>query len=195
MVKEDGSSAKLDEKLDFKVLEFNKTSKRIILSHSRTFEDQRKEELPVKPRSASEETKLAAKKLKASLEKTTFGDITELVALKEEMEATEKKGTRKKTKSVEPKKPKKEAPAKLDTDAEPTVDATEPFVEPVEPTAEVVEPTVETTEQVAEIVETEAEVAEPVAETSEPIAEAEPAQTENVEVSEPKADESVSDKE
>jgi len=97
MVKDDGSTAKLDEKLNFKVLEFNKTSKRIILSHSRTFEDVRKEEIPVKPRSAGEETKIAAKKLKASLEKTTFGDITELVALKEEMEATEKKGTKKKS--------------------------------------------------------------------------------------------------
>ena len=108
MVKEDRSIAKLDEKLNFKVLEFNKTSKRIILSHSRTFEDLRKEEIPVKPRSANEETKLAAKKLKASLEKTTFGDITELVALKEEMEATEKKITKKKSKASDTKKVKED---------------------------------------------------------------------------------------
>ena len=108
MVKEDGSTAKMDEKLNFKVLEFNKTSKRIILSHSRTFEDLRKDEIQVKLRSATEETKLAAKKLKASLEKTTFGDITELAALKEEMEATEKKGTRKKQKGADTKKVKVE---------------------------------------------------------------------------------------
>ncbi|MDR1172376.1 MAG: 30S ribosomal protein S1 [Bacteroidales bacterium] len=97
MVKEDGTPAKLDEKLNFKVIEFNKSSKRIILSHSRTFEDLRKDDNNSgKPRSASEETKLATKKLKASLERTTFGDITELAALKEEMEATEKKGAKKK---------------------------------------------------------------------------------------------------
>jgi small subunit ribosomal protein S1 len=101
LVKEDGTPAKLDEKLDFKVIEFNKASKRIILSHSRVFEDLRKEENPGRQRSASEETKLAAKKLKASLERTTFGDISELAALKEEMEATEKKINRKKAKTSE----------------------------------------------------------------------------------------------
>ena len=40
LVKEDGSQAKVDEKLDFKVIEFNKDNKRIILSHSRIFEDE-----------------------------------------------------------------------------------------------------------------------------------------------------------
>ena len=44
LVKEDGSQAKVDEKLDFKVIEFNKDSKRIILSHSRIFEDANKPE-------------------------------------------------------------------------------------------------------------------------------------------------------
>jgi small subunit ribosomal protein S1 len=98
MLKEEGTPAKLDEKLNFKVIEFNKSSKRIILSHTRTFEEPRKEDgaSQSKSRSTNEETKLAAKKLKASLERTTFGDITELAALKEEMEATEKKGGRKK---------------------------------------------------------------------------------------------------
>jgi small subunit ribosomal protein S1 len=98
LVKEDGSPAKLDEKLDFKVIEFNKTSKRIILSHSRIFEDLKKDaSATTSKRSESDDTKLVAKKLNASLEKTTFGDISELVALREEMEATEKKGGKKKT--------------------------------------------------------------------------------------------------
>ena len=44
LVKEDGSQAKVDEKLNFKVIEFNKDSKRIILSHSRIFEDEAKTE-------------------------------------------------------------------------------------------------------------------------------------------------------
>ena len=95
-VKADGSLAKVDEKLNFKILEFNKISKRIVLSHTRTFEeyrkeDYRKEEQPVviKARTEDEEMKIAAKKLQASLEKTTLGDITALSALKNEMEATE----------------------------------------------------------------------------------------------------------
>ena len=44
LVKQDGSQAKIDEKLDFKVIEFNKDSKRIILSHSRIFEDEARAE-------------------------------------------------------------------------------------------------------------------------------------------------------
>ena len=44
LVKEDGSQAKVDEKLNFKVIEFNKDSKRIILSHPRIFEDEAKTE-------------------------------------------------------------------------------------------------------------------------------------------------------
>ena len=43
LVKEDGSQAQVDEKLNFKVIEFNKDSKRIILSHSRIFEDRSEE--------------------------------------------------------------------------------------------------------------------------------------------------------
>ncbi len=97
MIKEDGKPAKVDEKLEFKVIEFNKQSKRIILSHSRVYEDLKKSEEPaVSKRSAGDDTKMAAKKLKASLEKTTLGDITELAALKEEMEAKEKKTSKKK---------------------------------------------------------------------------------------------------
>ncbi len=44
LAKEDGSHAKEGEKLAFKVIEFNKDSKRIILSHSRTFEDAQRSE-------------------------------------------------------------------------------------------------------------------------------------------------------
>ncbi len=137
MVKEDGTPAKLDEKLDFKVIEFNKTSKRIILSHSRVFEDLRKDDNSSgKPRSASEETKLATKKLKASLERTTFGDITELAALKEEMEATEKKVNKKKAKDVapevkEPKKAKDETPAETIAAPEAAEVEAKPEVAPV----------------------------------------------------------------
>ncbi|HEY4786132.1 MAG TPA: S1 RNA-binding domain-containing protein, partial [Bacteroidales bacterium] len=95
LVKEDGTSAKVDEKLEFKVIEFNKSAKRIILSHSRIFEDVKKAEDVATKKAASDETKKATKKLKSSLEKTTLGDITELAALKEEMEEQQKKAQNK----------------------------------------------------------------------------------------------------
>jgi len=90
LVKEDGVQAKVDEKLDFKVIEFNKAAKRIILSHSRVFEDvQKSEETEVK-KAQVKATKKGVKKLKDNLEKTTLGDISELAALKNQMEANEK---------------------------------------------------------------------------------------------------------
>jgi len=87
LVKEDGTQAKLDEKLQFKVIEFNKEARRIILSHSRIFEDEQKT-------SKKEDGKKGSKKEalpQSSVEKTTLGDIEELAALKEKMEVDAKK--------------------------------------------------------------------------------------------------------
>ncbi|MDD6357015.1 MAG: 30S ribosomal protein S1 [Bacteroidales bacterium] len=91
LVKEDGSQAKLDEKLQFKVIEFNKDAKRIILSHSRIFEDEAKaangEEEPKAKKSSKKSKK---DELNAPvLEKTTLGDIEDLAALKEKLEKGE----------------------------------------------------------------------------------------------------------
>jgi len=91
LVKEDGSSAKMDEKLPFKVIEFNKSAKKIILSHSRIHEDEKKQTEKSSKKSESGESRKAAKKLKSNLEKTTLGDISDLAALKSEMEQNEKK--------------------------------------------------------------------------------------------------------
>jgi small subunit ribosomal protein S1 len=85
LVKEDGSAAKLDEKLSFKVIEFNKNAKKIMLSHTRTFEDAKQEAETNAKRSEEESTQKAIKKLNSSMEKTTLGDISEFAALKEEM--------------------------------------------------------------------------------------------------------------
>ena len=88
MVKKDGTMPKVDDKLEFKVLEFNKTGKRIYLSHIRTYEEEKKEvEVKEVKESEAESTQKAVKKLKANLEKTTLGDISELVALRNEMDA------------------------------------------------------------------------------------------------------------
>ncbi len=86
LVKEDGAQAKVDEKLTFKVIEFSKAAKRIILSHSRTFEDVKKADDTAKKKEVAKTTKKGVKKMKDSLEKTTLGDISELAALKSKME-------------------------------------------------------------------------------------------------------------
>jgi len=89
LMKEDGTPAKLEEKLEFKVIEFNKGAKRIIVSHSRTFEEPKKSEAgadkKAKPAGAQKST---VKKVKTNIEKstTTLGDIDALANLKSEME-------------------------------------------------------------------------------------------------------------
>ncbi len=91
LVKEDGSQVKLDEKLEFKVIEFNKSAKRIIVSHSRVYEDEKKAEETAKKKSENRSAKKAMKSVSDNVEKTTLGDISELAALKTQMEADEKK--------------------------------------------------------------------------------------------------------
>ncbi len=96
LVKEDGMIAKVDEKLLFKVIEFNKSAKKIILSHSRVFEDEKKAaEAPVKKATETTTAKKTTRKTKTSSEKTTLGDISQLAALKEEMEEKENKASKK----------------------------------------------------------------------------------------------------
>jgi len=86
LVKEDGSQAQVEEKLEFKVIEFNKDSKRIILSHSRIFEDTQKEDGEKKDFRKKKSSK-KAETVSTSLEKTTLGDIEELAALKDQLDA------------------------------------------------------------------------------------------------------------
>jgi len=95
LVKEDGSGVKVDEKLDFKVIEFNKSAKKIILSHSRIHEDVKKSSSRSGKQSEGAEVRKATRKLKTNLEKTTLGDISELAALKTEMEENENKSKKK----------------------------------------------------------------------------------------------------
>ncbi len=86
LVKEDGSQAVAEEKLNFKVIEFNKEAKRIILSHSRIFEDEAKAEVKKAAKKAPKaEPKAEEAAAAASIEKTTLGDIEELAALKEKL--------------------------------------------------------------------------------------------------------------
>ncbi len=93
LVKEDGSTPKVGDKLDFKVIEFSKATKRITLSHLRTYDDARREAVAAEKaekRAAADATKSTVKKINASVEKTTLGDIAGLAALKSAMEAAAK---------------------------------------------------------------------------------------------------------
>ncbi|MBO5803797.1 MAG: 30S ribosomal protein S1 [Bacteroidales bacterium] len=90
LAKQDGSNAQVDEKLNFKVVEFNKSNKKIVLSHTKTWEEPKKEEVKEK-NSEADSTQKAVKKLKANLEKTTLGDISELADLKSKMEEASRK--------------------------------------------------------------------------------------------------------
>jgi len=103
LVKEDGTQAKQDEKLDFKVIEFNKSAKRIIVSHSRVFEDVKRAEDSAKRKSQSRSNKKAMKSMSDNIEKTTLGDISDLAALKSQMEKNESKEKKPKKESKESK--------------------------------------------------------------------------------------------
>ena len=84
LTKEDGSQAKQGESLSFKVIEFNKETRRIILSHSRTFEEGKED---VKPRHNNTARKQAeAPAINNVVAGTSLGDLDVLAKLKADME-------------------------------------------------------------------------------------------------------------
>jgi small subunit ribosomal protein S1 len=103
LVKADGSSVKADETIDFKVIEFSKENKKIIVSHARTHED---EKVPVakgneaREKQGNDDVKKAVKKLKDNQEKSTLGDMSVLSNLKSELEESEKAAAKKKADKV-----------------------------------------------------------------------------------------------
>ena len=90
IVKEDGTTAKVDEKLNFKVTEFSKDAKKIFVSHTRTFEDEKKVAEENEKQAKATSTKKAMKKVADNLEKTTLGDVSDLAKLKSELSKAEK---------------------------------------------------------------------------------------------------------
>jgi small subunit ribosomal protein S1 len=91
LIKQDGSHAELNEKLPFKVIEFNKDSKRIILSHSRTFEDAQRSEARAEKKAARKSTKKeeSTAAIQNQLASNSLGDNDALAALKAKMEKSE----------------------------------------------------------------------------------------------------------
>jgi small subunit ribosomal protein S1 len=139
LVKEDGTTARLDEKLLFKVIEFNKNVKKIMLSHTRTFEDAKHEAEVNAKRSDENNTQRAIKKLNLSIEKTTLGDISEFMALKEEMQ--------KDNVNVEAKAKTVESPANALVETE-TVEASADNIAEIESVENVNVENVETTDNI-----------------------------------------------
>ena len=90
LVREDKVPVKVDDKLEFKVIEFSKGNKKIILSHSRTYEDVKRSE-DKKQKTKEKSARKDVKSLNDKSERTTLGDISSLAALKMEMEEDAKK--------------------------------------------------------------------------------------------------------
>ena len=102
LVKEDGKAARLDDRLSFKVIEFSKGSKKIIVSHSRIHEDLKRASSEAERKTTSDTVHKATKKIKTNMEKTTLGDITDLAAIKNEMEKKESKRKKAEKKAASP---------------------------------------------------------------------------------------------
>ena len=104
LAKEDKTTAKVDETLEFKVIEFSKESKKIILSHTKIYQDvahAEKAKETAKAKSTERSTQKAVKKMSDNMERTTLGDLDALANLKSEMEESEKKAAAKKAKKEE----------------------------------------------------------------------------------------------
>ncbi len=172
IVKEDGSAAKMDETLDFKVIEFNKESKKIVVSHTKVYQEPKASERSGDASDRKSREKSAnktAKKMKENLEVTTLGDIDVLANLKSQIEKTEKTERTAKLEKFEKEQAKKAADAAGKTKEEPVK---EPKEEPVKESKE--EPVKESKEETVEESREEPKE-EPKPKKKEPKAKAEPA--------------------
>ncbi len=79
--KEDTSLAKIDEKLQFKVIEFSKAAKRIVVSHTKVWEDKKRADSD----DFRAELDKSKQKIEKNIERTTLGDVTDLADLKEKL--------------------------------------------------------------------------------------------------------------
>jgi len=122
IIKEDNKPAKIDETLDFKVIEFSKDNKKIIVSHTKYHQDIANE-LKVKEKAENtakeKQTTKAVKKISDNLEKTTLGDLSVLSNLKSELEETEKNTAKEELKKMS-KKAEEEKKKETDNTSEKT---------------------------------------------------------------------------
>ncbi len=169
IVKEDGTTAKMDETLDFKVIEFNKDSKKIVVSHSKLYQDvqnAQKAAATDEKRSQEKTARKTVKKMKDSMERTTLGDLDVLASLKTDLEKTEKTPAKKKSvkKEEAPKEePKQEAAEGQESPADKTEETPAEKVEAKEEKKE--EPKAEKAPETEEKTEKEEQAEEPKAES------------------------------
>jgi small subunit ribosomal protein S1 len=100
LMKNDNSSARVDDALDFKVIEFSKENKKIIISHTKVYQDAvnaEKNKDSADKKKVEKSTNKAVKKIKDNLEKTTLGDIEALANLKSEMDEEAKQPKKEKS--------------------------------------------------------------------------------------------------
>ncbi|MEM7368804.1 MAG: 30S ribosomal protein S1 [Bacteroidota bacterium] len=221
-VEEGKPELKLDDFVEFVVIEFNKDAKRLVLSHTKAWRDEPEKEKKSSPapsnKGRGKSKGKSSNQLKTST--TTLGDLDALVRLKEQMEAQEQGASAPAPVKKEAKKTKKKAPVveeaaeevveatteKVEAAAEEAVEATTEKVETaaeevVEATTEKVEAAAEeaveaTTEEVEAAAEEVAEAVEETAETAEEVAEevtTEEATTEEVTTEEAPAEEKTSE--
>lgn len=89
LMKEDGKTISVDEIANFMVIEFERSDKRIVISHTRLWEQEKEEEKQVvmKERKAeADSTKKAVKAIQNKVEKTTLGDLSALASLKAKLD-------------------------------------------------------------------------------------------------------------
>jgi len=94
MQKEDGTTLKGGEEVKFKVIEFNKDSRRVVVSHTQIHRDMQAEEREEQNKERAKqnsETQKTMKSLQSKVEKSTLGDIEALSQLKEQMDESESK--------------------------------------------------------------------------------------------------------
>ena len=123
--KEDGSAVAVDQEMEFKVIEFSKDSKKIILSHSNIWKDvvaSEKAKDNANKKAAAKATGKAMKNVNQNVEKTTLGDLGVLGNLKAEMQKDEKAKAKKLLKKIEAKEEAK-AEAKVDDKADDKTEA------------------------------------------------------------------------
>ncbi len=95
LAKEDGKSIGADETAEFMVIEFDRNEKRIVVSHTRIWEQVKadeKEAARKEARAEAEKTKKAVKSIQGKVEKPTLGDLGALAQIKERLQQEEKGG-------------------------------------------------------------------------------------------------------
>ena len=124
LVKEDGKTITADEIANFMVIEFDRNDKRIVLSHTRLWEQEKEEEKQVvmkEKKAEAEVTKKAVKNIQSKVEKATLGDLGVLAGLKAKMDSDAASGESKET-EAKPAETEAKASGEAESATEPTAE-------------------------------------------------------------------------